>query len=117
MVRLRLFHRLHRLSQIDNGHRLLLAEAAVRLLVARLALKFVSFSSLARRFGCLVRPIDARMSKRTNADPDQVRIARGVGWAVTCAARYVPFNAVCLPQAMAAQTMLRRRGVTSVLHF
>jgi len=29
----------------------------------------------------------------------------------------VPFNAVCLPQAMTARIMLKRRGVGSVLHF
>jgi hypothetical protein len=39
------------------------------------------------------------------------------GWAVTRAARHVPFSAVCLPQAMAARIMLKRRGVDSVLHF
>jgi len=31
------------------------------------------------------------------------RAAEDVGWAVTRAARHVPFNAVCLPQAMAAR--------------
>ncbi len=36
---------------------------------------------------------------------------------MTRSARYLPFKAVCLPQAMAAQAMLRRRGVTSVMHF
>jgi hypothetical protein len=36
---------------------------------------------------------------------------------VTRSARYVPFKAVCLPQAMAARVMLKRRGVASVLHF
>lgn len=36
---------------------------------------------------------------------------------MTWAARHVPFNAVCLPQAMAARIMLKRRGVDSVLHF
>jgi hypothetical protein len=29
----------------------------------------------------------------------------------------VPFDAVCLPQAMAARVMLKRRGVKSVMHF
>ena len=33
------------------------------------------------------------------------------------AARHVPFEAVCLPQAMAARIMLRRCGVASALHF
>ena len=36
---------------------------------------------------------------------------------MTRSARYVPFKAVCLPQAMAARVMLKRRGVSSVLHF
>jgi hypothetical protein len=36
---------------------------------------------------------------------------------VTRAARYVPFKAVCLPQAMAARVMLARRGVASIMHF
>ena len=45
------------------------------------------------------------------------RVAEEVGWAVTRAARHVPFNAVCLPQAMAARIMLKRHGVDSVLHF
>ena len=118
MVRLSLIRRrLHRLSQVDNGHRLLLAEAALSLLAVRLALKFVSFPSLARRFGSLVAPTDPRMLKQTIANSDQVRIAKEVGWAVTRAARYVPFRAACLPQAIAAQTMLRRRGVACMMHF
>ena len=36
---------------------------------------------------------------------------------MTRAARHVPFRAVCLPQAIAAKAMLRRRGINSVLHF
>ena len=36
--------------------------------------------------------------------------------AVTIAARNVPWNAVCLPQAMAAKAMLARRGHGSALH-
>jgi hypothetical protein len=36
---------------------------------------------------------------------------------VTRGALYVPFKAVCLPQAMAARIMLGRRGVASALHF
>jgi hypothetical protein len=35
---------------------------------------------------------------------------------MTRAARHVPFNAVCLPHAMAARIVLKRRGIDSVLH-
>ena len=107
---------LRRFAQLDCRKRLLLAEAAYDLLAARLALIFISFPRLARRFGTLVSATDSPLS-RASADPKQALIAVDVGWAVTRAARYVPFKPVCLPQAMAAHRMLRRRGVASVIHF
>jgi hypothetical protein len=108
---------LHRFTQIDGRQRALLAEATLSLLVARLALVFVSFPRLARRFGTLVPPSDPRILAAPRATADRVLIASDVSWAVTRAARYVPFKAVCLPQAMAAHRMLQRRGVASVMHF
>jgi hypothetical protein len=44
-------------------------------------------------------------------------LAEDISWAVTRAARYLPFKAACLPQAMAARVMLKRRGIDSVMHF
>jgi hypothetical protein len=119
MARLRLIRRLlHRFAQVGNKRRWLLAEAALSLLAARLSLICVSFSRLARRVGTLVPPTDDRIAK-ANAVPraEQTFLAYEVSWAVTRAARYMPFKAVCLQQAMAARSMLRRRGVPSVLHF
>ena len=49
--------------------------------------------------------------------PPEARVSRRVGRMVRRVARRVPFRAVCLPQAMAAQWMLRRRGVRSRLVF
>jgi hypothetical protein len=110
--------RLVRFAQVGHRRRAVLIEAVAWLLVARLSLIFVSFPRLARRLGTLVAPTDAR-ALRANSDgkEDQARVAEEVGWAVTRAARHVPFSAVCLPQAMAARIMLKRRGVDSVLHF
>jgi hypothetical protein len=105
---------LRRFAQLDYRSRLLLAEAVVCLLAARFALMFVPFPRLAPRFGTLVSPSDSRIRM---ADPGAALIAADVSWAVTRAARYTPFRAVCLPQAMAAHDMLRRRGVASVIHF
>jgi len=45
------------------------------------------------------------------ADP----IRREVSWAVAAAARRVPWRAKCLEQGLAAQAMLRLRGLASVL--
>jgi hypothetical protein len=118
MARLRLIRRLlRRFGQIDRGRRALLAEAVVCLLAARTALIFVPFPRLARRLGTFVPPAAARASAQAAAKPEQARLAGDIGWAVTRAARYVPFRAVCLPQAMAAQVMLKRRGVKSIMHF
>jgi hypothetical protein len=86
-------------------------------LAARIALIFVPFPRLARRLGTFVPPADARASGQAGSTPEQVRLAEEIGWAVTRAARYVPFKAVCLPQATAARVMLKRRGVASVMHF
>lgn len=118
MARFRLIRRLLlRFAQVGNRRRVLIAEAVPGLLAARVALIFVSFPHLSRRFGTLVPPNDRRVAKtRADANPGQIWIANEVSWAVTRAARYVPFKAVCLPQAMAAHRMLGRRGVTSVMH-
>jgi hypothetical protein len=119
MVRLRLIRRLWlRFGQVDNRRRALLAEAVACLLAARLALIVMPFPRLARRLGTFVPPADPRAmpAKMATAD-EQAPLAQEIGWAVTRAARYVPFRAVCLPQAMAARVMLRRRGVPSVMHF
>lgn len=110
--------RLTRLKQVDNGQRLMLVEASACLLLSRLALVFVPFPKLARRLGEFVPPSDPRAARvRERTDAAQAAVAEGVSWAVTRAARHVPFKAVCLPQAMAARVMLKRRGVASVMHF
>jgi hypothetical protein len=118
-MRLRLIRRLLlRFQQIDNRRRALLIEAVAGLLAARLALIFVPFPRLARHLGTFVPPTDPRaMPTKTRTADEQTLLAEDIGWAVTRAARYVPFKAVCLPQAMAARVMLKCRGVKSVMHF
>ena len=51
--------------------------------------------------------------------PDSVRLTKvgRVRWAILAAARRVPWRAVCFQQGLAAQFMLRRRGVPSVLYY
>lgn len=117
MARLRLIRRLLlRLRQVGPRRRALVVEAVLCLLAARLALVFIPFPRLARWLGRFVPPDEARRIAAPSVAPE-AQIAVDVGWAVTRAARYVPFKAVCLPQAMAAQAMLRRRSVASIMHF
>jgi hypothetical protein len=105
-----------RFYRISNAHRLLLAQAIVWLALARLALLVVPFQQLAKRFGKMVPP-GAGNDAQPALSAAQFALAQNISWAITRAARYVPFRAVCLPQAIAAQTMLRRRGIASVMHF
>ena len=97
---------------------MLLAEAALRLAAARIAIVTIPFPRIARRLGGFMAPQHAlKKAELMPPTAQELAIARKIGWAVTCAARYVPFKAVCLPQAMAAHEMLKKRGIFSVMHF
>ncbi len=85
--------------------RLLLCEAVVVLAGARLILVFVPFRHVAGWF--------SRAPETSVCDQSLVGRVRK---AVTIAARNVPWNAVCLPQALAAKAMLARRGCGSSIH-
>lgn len=92
----------------------LAAEAAVRLLVARASLQILSFEKAVQGLGSFSPSgSDQELDAWRPADVDT---ALAVGWAVRAAARRMPFEANCLPQAMAAQAMLRRRGVAALLY-
>lgn len=113
-----ILRRLHRFARLGSARRALLIEAAFRLFCARLALMAVPFPRLARRIGEFVPPSDIRvLAAARPGDPRQADLARHVGWAVRRAAHHLPFEAVCLPQAMAARAMLKRRRVASAMHF
>jgi hypothetical protein len=42
---------------------------------------------------------------------------RRIRWAITASAARVPWRALCFQQGLAAQLMLRRRGIPSVLYY
>jgi len=94
---------------MSGAERWLIAEAVVSLGAARAIIVLVPFRWIApwleRKPGGSGRP----------AVPDPV-LTGSVRRAVTTAAHHVPWNAVCLPQAMAAKFMLSRRGCPSTLH-
>ena len=109
-------------------------EAALFLLLARLLVKYVPMRHWRRR---LITAQESAPADAPPADPHaapsaggpgepepaggllphapQRRPSRKVARIVRRVARHVPFPAVCLPQAMALQWMLRRRGVESRL--
>jgi Transglutaminase-like superfamily len=80
-------------------------EAAVMLVLARLAVRFVS---PARIFAWADRP--PRRIRRFAVDE-----IGWVSWAVDNVGSRPWMNALCLPRALAAHAMLRRRGIASRL--
>lgn len=80
-------------------------EAAVMFVLARLAVRLVP---PARLFAWVDRP--PRRINRFAADE-----ARWVSWAVESVGAASAMNALCLPRALAAHAMLRRRGIASRL--
>ena len=104
--------------QVGWRRRGLIVEAAAWLLLARLALLLAPFPVIARRLGAFVPPADPRVAEvAAPTTQGQAQLAKEISWAVTRGAAHVPFKAVCLPQAMAARIMLKRRGVASAMHF
>jgi hypothetical protein len=104
--------------EVGWRRRALIVEAAFWLMTARLALLLIPFPRLARTLGAFVPPTDPRVAAvAAPSTSEQAQIAKSVSWAVTRGAAHVPFKAVCLPQAMAARVMLKRRGVASAMHF
>ena len=104
-----------RWTRLSARRRRLLVEATVELLVARIRLLPVPGLDWQRALGTrdLVGPDDV---PRPPSGPAPVRdgpdqLSRDIGWAVGAAAARVPWRSVCLPQAIAAQHMLRRRRI------
>ena len=89
-------------------------EALVLLLCARALVAGVPM----RRWRQRVATTPPGIAESDSAIPgDGLDRVRGLCQIVRKVARRAPFRAVCLPQAMAAQWMLRRRGIPSRLVF
>ena len=99
--------KLKHLYKMSGKDRLLLVEAAFFLGVARLLILLVPFR--------LIAPWLARSPRNLTERSDPL-LKLHIRRAVVTAARNVPWNAVCLPQAIAAKFMLGRRGFPSTLH-
>ena len=107
LVVIDLLRKFWRLSWQD---RLLLVEAILYLAAAGLSIALLRF----RHIGVLA----ARPTRRPQPPPKAcLRKVRRIRWAIVAVAGRVPWRALCFQQALAAQLMLRRRGVPSVLYY
>ena len=101
-----LLRRVRRLSWQD---RLLLLDAIRWLAIANIAIAVLPF----RVIGLLAsRPIRRPLPRHVRLNKVQ-----RIRWAIMATAARVPWRALCFQQGLAAQLMLRRRGIPSVLYY
>jgi hypothetical protein len=104
-----------RWGRLSARRRRLLVEATAELLAARLRLLPLPGLDWQTALGSRdeVAPgDDRRPSPGPGPAPEQLdELSRDIGWAIRTTAARVPWRSVCLPQAIAAQHMLRRRGI------
>jgi len=93
--------RVARFRSLPPSDRGLFLIALMALASVRLGLRLTTFRRLRDSVGRIARP-------RGSPDPTPGEADR-IGWAVGSAARFLP-DATCLPQALAAEAILRRRG-------
>jgi hypothetical protein len=91
--------------KLGARRRTYLREAIITLAIARLAVRFVPVS---RIFAWVDRPL-GRVNRFATHEADWIF------WAVEHIAAQPRMNADCLPSALAAHAMLRRRGIASRL--
>jgi hypothetical protein len=106
--------RLRKFVTLPPADRRLTMEAAAWLTLALGLLALLPFRRIAGWFG---EAVDGDAPLTGLADGRRQAEARRIGRAVERAARHLPMNVRCLPQAIAAKAMLGRRGIASTMHF
>jgi hypothetical protein len=90
--------------------RFLHAEALAYLSYATLAIRFLSFRKIGRIAAVPLRG-------EPPGSEQLLPFIRRVRGAIMCCAKQLPWECVCFPQGLAAQLMLRRRGIRSTLYY
>ena len=99
--------------RLPRATRRMAIEAALLLTLARLLVVFVSMRYWRAQLDMRPRQVPSAVHQNEAA---LETAGRAVGRIVQRVARRLPFDAKCLPQAMASQWMLRRRRIASQLH-
>jgi hypothetical protein len=88
----------------------LFIEACLRLVWARLLLRFLSFRQLTWLFS-----IPLRKPVLSGAEREQLR--RDVCWAIERASDCLPGETACFPRGIAAQIMCRKCGIDATMYY
>ena len=103
---------LRRLGSLGPADRGLILEASALLFITRFGLHLWRFSTLRR---LLDRAARSPIGRSSGGSPGSGAAER-IRWAIESAAGHLPGQTTCLVSALAADVMLRRRGVESTLH-
>jgi hypothetical protein len=107
---MRVFGVLQKFFRFPGSDRLLLAETFCWLALAWIAIAVLPFRHVAR-----LASIEGRRQEPT--PKVRAETVRRVRWAMGACVGRVPWPAKCFQQGLAAQFMLRRRGMHSVLYY
>ena len=88
----------------------LLAETTMFLMTARVALRLLDFRQLVWFF-------ELTPSQPEASGTERARLRNEVQWAISTLKRNLPFQTTCFHRAIAAQAMLRRRKIGTVLYY
>ncbi len=114
----RRWRRLAAVGHMEPGLRALVFEAGWRLVALKALFTILPFRQQRRFFGRVVRPPEGAAHNAAIAlGEEQAKLARQVGWAVWKVEKHLPVEVVCLPMALVARRMLRKRGIDSVMVF
>ena len=102
--------RLPKFLALPHADRGCLIEAGFWLGIARLAILVLPFRWVAPRLGRHM----ARSPEEAGSAPAELLDL--ISWAVATASRHLPWECLCLAQAMAGKAMLKRHGVPSTLY-
>lgn len=95
--------------QLNKKDKRLFWEAFLFLTYARLIVLLIPFKVIGPRLG-------AQNKETTSKENIQVDSAKAIATAIRLAVRYIPWKTVCLPQAIAANRMLKRRKLSGILY-
>lgn len=102
-----------RLLRLPGSTKRLAVEAALFLFIARVLVLCVPLGRWRHLLGAVEEP--GKTGAESIAAEDPPVLGRKLGRVVRKVAPHMPFNALCLPQAITGQWMLRRRGSSSRL--
>ncbi|HBM16130.1 MAG TPA: lasso peptide biosynthesis B2 protein [Lentisphaeria bacterium] len=98
----------YKFSKLKNADKRLIIEAVVFLFIARMTILFLPYSVLKKLLG--------KHKHRNIVEPLDIRTIRKVANIIKIASDRLPWKCNCLPQAIAARHMLKKRNISSTLY-